>query len=107
MFHPHPSQEYKIDEYMGKDSMKQSLEEIPGVGKSNAKYLMSIGITSIQDLKNKNPQVLYEKLCRKTGVKQDRCLLYVFRCAVYFASHKTHDTNLLKWWNWKDASSVP
>jgi hypothetical protein len=32
----------------------------------------------------------------------DRCLLYVFRCAVYFASHKKHDPKLLLWWNWKD-----
>ena len=33
---------------------------------------------------------------------QDRCVLYAFRCAVYYASHTTHDPNLLKWWNWKD-----
>jgi hypothetical protein len=32
----------------------------------------------------------------------DRCLLYVFRCAVYFAEHTRHDPELLKWWNWKD-----
>jgi hypothetical protein len=27
---------------------------------------------------------------------------YVFRCAVYFASHEVHDPSLLQWWNWKD-----
>jgi hypothetical protein len=32
----------------------------------------------------------------------DRCVLYVFRCAVYYANNKTHDPELLKWWNWKD-----
>ncbi|NQU25233.1 MAG: pathogenicity locus, partial [Candidatus Nealsonbacteria bacterium] len=31
--------------------------------------------------------------------------LYVFRCAVYFASNATHDAELLKWWNWKDGGS--
>ncbi|MGA3073400.1 MAG: helix-hairpin-helix domain-containing protein, partial [Bryobacteraceae bacterium] len=30
------------------------------------------------------------------------CVLYVFRCAVYFASEAEHDPELLKWWNWKD-----
>jgi Pathogenicity locus len=32
----------------------------------------------------------------------DRCVLYVFRAAVYFASNKKHDEEKLKWWNWKD-----
>ncbi|WP_394701143.1 helix-hairpin-helix domain-containing protein [uncultured Methanolobus sp.] len=32
----------------------------------------------------------------------DRCMLYVFREAVYFASNEEHDPELLKWWNWKD-----
>jgi hypothetical protein len=31
-----------------------------------------------------------------------RCVLYVFRCAVYFATEKVHDEELLKWWNWQD-----
>jgi hypothetical protein len=37
----------------------------------------------------------------------DRCVLYVFRCAVYFASEAEHDPELLKWWNWKDAAPLP
>jgi hypothetical protein len=32
----------------------------------------------------------------------DRCMLYVFRCAVYYATNKKHDPKLLKWWNWKE-----
>ena len=28
-------------------------------------------------------------------------VLYVFRCAVYFAS-KQHNPELLKWWHWKE-----
>ncbi|NIV18422.1 MAG: pathogenicity locus, partial [Woeseiaceae bacterium] len=30
--------------------------------------------------------------------------LYVFRCAVYYASEEDHDPELLKWWNWTDTS---
>ena len=28
-------------------------------------------------------------------------MLYVFRCALYYASNDIHDPELLKWWNWK------
>ncbi|MCC6866676.1 MAG: pathogenicity locus [Ignavibacteria bacterium] len=76
--------------------------QIPGVGKSIANDLLNIGITSIDDLKGKDPQKLYEKSNKFAGIVQDRCLLYVFRTAVYYASHKNYDPNKLKWWNWKD-----
>jgi hypothetical protein len=29
-------------------------------------------------------------------------VLYVFRCAVYYATEKEHDPELLKWWSWQD-----
>jgi len=32
----------------------------------------------------------------------DRCVLYVYRLAVYFAENETHEPEKLKWWNWKD-----
>jgi hypothetical protein len=49
-----------------------------------------------------NPESLYSDLCQQVGQHVDRCVLYVFRCAVYFASETKHDPELLKWWNWKD-----
>lgn len=78
------------------------LQEIPGVGPNIERDLLKIGIRCIKDLKGKNPDKLYHKLCacEKTGV--DRCVLYVFRCAVYYADHARHDPERLKWWNWKD-----
>ena len=83
-------------------SPERELMIIPGVGKSIAQDLLNIGINSISDLKGKDPEMLYDKFNRYTGVIQDRCLLYVFRCAVYFASVKVHEPDKLKWWNWKD-----
>ena len=80
----------------------KELQLIPGVGKSIANDLWEIGIRKIEDLKTKNPKELYTKSNRHAGIVQDRCLLYVFRCAVYFASNKTHQPDKLKWWNWKD-----
>ena len=80
---------------------QNNLEEIPGVGKTIADDLRSLGILQISDLKNKDPEKLYQKLCSVQG-PVDRCMLYVFRCAVYFVSKKKHDPELLKWWNWKN-----
>ncbi len=79
----------------------KELCEIPGVGKTIAADFYGVGIRRISDLKRKSPEKLYEKLCKKAGFQIDRCMLYVCRCAIYFASHKTHDPRLLRWWNWK------
>jgi len=78
------------------------LQTIPGIGPSIAGDLRSLGVERVADLKGKDPQRLYDQLNRKTGVRQDPCVLYTFRCAVYYASHKRHDPEKLKWWNWKD-----
>ncbi len=80
----------------------RQLRTIPGVGKSIARDLLNLGIRSVRDLKGKNPETLYRKLCQKQGMPVDRCMLYVFRCAVYYASYKRHQPRLLLWWNWKN-----
>lgn len=82
------------------------LARIPGVGPSIASDLYSLGIREVSDLRGGNPEFLYSELCRKMGQHVDLCLLYVFRCAVYFASESKHDPELLKWWNWKDGSQA-
>ncbi len=87
-----------------KEAILKELRTIPGVGVSIAHDLWDLGIRSIAGLKKKNPELLYRKICVQAGHPVDRCLLYVFRCAVYFASHQRHDPALLLWWNWKDRS---
>lgn len=83
---------------------ERDLQIIPGVGPSIARDLADLGIRRVADLRRRDPQHLYEQLCAVRGAHQDRCLLYVFRCAVYFASHTRHEPNLLRWWNWSDAA---
>jgi len=83
---------------------KKALMLIPGVGISIAEDLWNIGIRSVDDLRGQDPEVLYDLSNRFVGKIQDRCLLYVMRCAVYFADTPTakRDPEKLKWWNWKD-----
>jgi len=86
-----------------KEDVIKDLKQIPGVGVSIANDLWNIGIRSVADLKQKNPQQLYEQSNHFAGVVQDRCLLYVFRCAVYYATTpaQKREPEKLKWWNWK------
>ena len=79
------------------------LQTVPGVGKNIAKDLADIGICCVSDLKGRDPQKMYDELCTLRKQHIDRCVLYVFRCAVYYAGNEKHDPELLKWWNWKDA----
>ena len=84
-----------------KEQIKE-LRQIPGIGPSIANDLINIGITKISQLKGKSPERLYKKSNEYAGVVQDRCLLYVFRCAVYYASNEKHDKEKLNWWWWKE-----
>ncbi len=82
--------------------MKSDLQKIPGIGPNMEGDLISLGVNKISDLKGKNPEELYQKLMKNVGAHVDKCVLYVFRGAVYYAENTTHDPKLLKWWNWKD-----
>jgi hypothetical protein len=86
--------------------MLQGLRHIPGVGKEIARDLRNLGIQSVGDLVGRDPEQLYRQLCELEGQHVDRCMLYVFRCAVYYAETITcsipPDPERLKWWNWKD-----
>lgn len=85
-----------------KSDILKEFQQIPGVGKTIAQDLWNLGLRSLDDLKHKNPEDLYKKLCMLQQCEVDRCMLYVFRCAVYFVSNERHDPELLKWWHWKD-----
>ncbi len=84
---------------------KTELQNIPGIGKSMERDLLDLGIESISALKGKNPEDMYANLMKLRGSYIDRCVLYVFRCAVYYAENDIREPELLKWWNWKDSSS--
>ncbi len=78
------------------------LETTPGVGPSIAQDLRDLGFQRVEDLAARDPEEMYEALCELRGARIDRCVLYVFRCATYFAGNGAHDPELLKWWNWKN-----
>ena len=82
------------------------LQRIPGIGPRMAQDLLRLGVRSVEDLHRRDPQALYDALIQLDG-PTDPCVLYTFRCAVYFADHEANgepmEPEKLKWWNWKDA----
>jgi len=77
------------------------LQRAPGIGPSLAQDLHDLGVHSLAALARRDPERLYERLIRLRGQHQDPCVLYAFRCAVYFARTPKPTARLLKWWNWK------
>lgn len=86
--------------------MSGNLQRIPGIGPSMAQDLRDLGIYRVRDLVGKDPELMYKRLCQLHRMDLDRCVLYVFRCAVYFANNEIHDPELLKWWNWKSMPPI-
>lgn len=84
----------------------RELQAIPGVGPSLARDLLDLGYCRVADLCGADPELMYQRLCALRGHHVDRCVLYVFRCAVYYSANSTHDPELLKWWNWKDSKQT-
>ncbi len=82
--------------------MKSPLTEIPGVGAKTASVMERLGIRQVSDLAGRDPEELYLQECLMKGYQEDRCALYVWRAAVYYAEHEAREPEKLKWWYWKD-----
>ena len=76
--------------------------EIPGVGARTAAVMEALGLRQVSDLRGRDPEELYLKECLMKGYQEDRCALYVWRAAVYYADHPDRAPEKLKWWYWKD-----
>ncbi|MEN6349968.1 MAG: helix-hairpin-helix domain-containing protein [Syntrophomonas sp.] len=83
--------------------MKSELTKIPGIGKNMAEHLIKAGYPTIDTLKGQNPDDIYAKDCRAQGCTVDRCALYCYRLAVYYADNDgVLPEGKKNWWDWKD-----
>ncbi len=78
------------------------LQTIPGVGPCIARDLRQLGVQTVGDLGRRDPERMYRRLSEIRGARQDPCVLYTFRCAVYYARTPRPDPARLKWWWWKE-----
>jgi hypothetical protein len=87
-------------------SMMRELERLPGVGPIVAQELWNLGIRTIGELRKRDPEELYLLYqAGKSGLGHTT-MLYMFRCAVFYASHVDHNPDLLKWRNGKSADAA-
>jgi len=88
-------------EIMARRRSTDELQEAPGIGVSLAQDLHDLGVHSLASLARRDPERLYDRLQQLRRQRQDPCVLYAFRCAVYYARTPRPKAELLKWWNWK------
>jgi len=81
----------------------RKLEDLVSVGKSIRGDFELLGIKSVSALAKQDPLKLYQRLCRKTGLRQDPCVLDVFRAAVAQARDPRLPLEKCRWWYWSQA----
>lgn len=82
--------------------MKTDLRTIPGVGPAMERDLLALGYDSVASLRGQDPEEMYRRSCAIQGCRLDRCVLYVYRCAVYCAETEQPEPEKCRWWYWKD-----
>ena len=80
------------------------LKQIPGVGQNMEQHFIKLGFNSVESLRGQDPEIMFERDKELNDGKLDRCCLYCYRLAVYWAETKEaeREAERLKWWNWKD-----
>jgi pathogenicity locus Cdd1 protein len=76
------------------------LEDLVSVGPAMVRDFKLLGINSVAQLSRRNPENMYETLCKVTGQTQDLCCLDVFRAAVAQARNPHLPAEKCEWWYW-------
>jgi hypothetical protein len=76
------------------------LQNLISVGPAITRDFELLGVRSVAQLARRNPEKLYEGLCRVTGRSQDICCLDVFRAAVAQARNPFLPAEQCQWWYW-------
>ncbi len=78
----------------------RALDQLASVGPAALRDLKLLGVRGVQDLARRNPEKLYEQLCRVTGTAHDICCLDVFTAAVAQARNPKLPRAQRNWWYW-------
>lgn len=88
---------HKVD----RTRLKQ-LTDLPNVGKAVAEDLRLLGFHSPEQLAGQSPFEMYERLCRKTGQRQDPCMLDTFISITRFMDGEPPRP----WWEYTAARKI-
>jgi uncharacterized protein YceH (UPF0502 family) len=79
---------------------ERRLEDLISVGPAMLRDFEMLGIRSVAKLAKQDPGKMYERLSRKTGQRQDPCVLDVFCAAVAQARNPRLPAERCQWWWW-------
>ena len=79
---------------------QRELKDLDGVGTAMLRDFQLLKVRNVKELARRNPERLYEDLCRLTRQSQDICVLDVFRCAVAQARNPRLPAAQRNWWYW-------
>ena len=79
---------------------ERKLKDLHGIGKKMLLDFELLGVRSVPELARREGLALYRVLERKTGSRQDPCVLDVFRCAVAQAQNVQLPREQCDWWWW-------
>ena len=78
----------------------RKLSDLISVGPAMLRDFEILGVRSVLQLARRNPERLYESLCRVAPQHQDICCLDVFRAAVAQARDPHLPVEQCQWWYW-------
>ncbi len=81
----------------------RSLQDLAGIGPSLEADLKALGVATVPQLAECDGLELYQRLCERTGTRQDPCVLDAFRCAVAQARDRDLPAEKRNWWWWSRA----
>jgi hypothetical protein len=79
-----------------RDPRVTALTALPNVGPAVARRLIGIGIAAPGDLRGRDPEELFQRMCALAGHREDPCLLDTLRAVVVVADGGP----ALPWWHY-------
>lgn len=79
---------------------RRRLSDLRSVGPATIRDLRLLGITKVEELKGENAEHLYTRLCTRTHVTHDPCVIDVFRAAIEQANDPALEVKKRDWWYW-------
>lgn len=81
-------------------STTRQLRDLISVGPAMLRDFETLGIRSVAQLRRQDPRKMYQRLNRKTGHRQDPCVLDTFCAAVAQANNPRLPAEQCAWWWW-------
>lgn len=75
-----------------------TLTDLPNIGEAMERDLLLLGIKTPAQLLGRSAYEMYAELCRKTGVRQDPCVIDVFLSITHFMAGDEPKS----WWEYTE-----